>query len=179
MLRKHVFVGFDHWSGNPEVYNEWSHWHNIKFHTIGLGPFNPCTLKTDAASHGQPSPSRAETCSSCHRGNITWASPNQKTPLSSVRPAECSVWLSRDVLNNEKYWKAIWVLPLSEDGTFSSSNGSINIATPQTGVLAWRGGGFLLPGKSKKWIRLICFPVNATLEHADMLLFGFTFDKTW
>ena len=78
MLRKHGFVGFDHWSGNPEVYNEWSHWHNIKFHTIGLGPFNPCTLKTAAASHGQPSHSRAETCSSCHRGNITWASPNKK-----------------------------------------------------------------------------------------------------
>ena len=48
------------------------------FHTIGLGPFNPCTLKTAAASHGQPSHSRAETCSSCHRGNITWASPNKK-----------------------------------------------------------------------------------------------------
>ena len=68
----------DHWTGNPEVYNEWSHWHNIKFHTIGLGPFNPCTLKTAATSHGQPSHSRAETCSSSHRGNITWASPNKK-----------------------------------------------------------------------------------------------------
>ena len=53
--------------------------------------------------------------------------------------------------------------------------------SPHRKRACWRGvgGGFLLPGKSKKLIRMICFPINATLEHADMLLFGFTFDKTW
>ena len=40
--------------------------------------------------------------------------------------------------------------------------------------MAWRGGGFLLRGKSKK---MICFPINATLKHAHMLLPGLTFEK--
>ena len=62
----------------------------------------------------------------------------------------------------------------SKHGTSSWSTCIVSIVTPKHGVLAWRGGGFLLRGKSKK---MICFPINATLKHAHMLLPGFTFEK--